>query len=515
MEPIPGSAPQSHNKVLDLIVVGGGINGAGIAADAAGRGLNVGLYDAQDFAGATSSASSKLIHGGLRYLEQYEFRLVSEALSEREILLKKAPHLIKSMRLRLPLRPSLRPSWLLRAGLFLYDSLSRRSSLPGSHKVRLPAGTVTKPELTTGFEYSDCWADDARLVLANVMQAKEMGSEVINYCRVVGAKRNGSIWEVELFDERHQRSFNRECRVLVNATGPWVRSFFHDHLHLSSPYGIRLVKGSHIIVPKIHSEPYAYVLQNLDKRLVVVVPYLDKYSMIGTTDVEYQGDPRQVRISDDEKQYLIDVVNQHFVKSICKNDIIHEFSGVRPLLDDEAVTPQRITRDYTLAFDNKDNQAPLLSVFGGKLTTYRKLAEIAMHQLQPCFPHMKPDWTSQAPLPGGEEFNFHRLLRECKQRYPFIGESLLERWLNAYGSRIRSLLAGVCQPEDLGQAFSPSLYQIEVDYLAEHEWVFSAEDLFWRRTKLGLDHDEQTIELVERYLKKRRHRLRTNLKAVS
>lgn len=514
MDPIPASAPKTDHQVLDLIVVGGGINGAGIAADAAGRGLKVGIYDAGDFAGATSSASSKLIHGGLRYLAQYEFRMVSEALNERELLLNKAPHIVKPIRLRLPYRPNLRPFWLLRAGLFLYDHLSRRSSLPGSHKVRLPAGSVTNSDLTTGFEYSDCWADDARLVLANVQQAKELGSEVINYCRVTNAKRSGSVWEVELFDERHQRAFTRQCRVLVNATGPWVRSFFHDHLRLSSPYGIRLVKGSHIVVAKIHSEPYAYVLQNEDKRLVVVAPYLDKYSIIGTTDVEYRGDPRQVSISDQERQYLIDVVNQHFVKNITRNDIIHEFSGVRPLLDDEAVTPQAVTRDYTFALDNKDDQAPLLSVFGGKLTTYRKLAEEAMQQLRPFFANMKADWTSHAPLPGGEGFHYHPLLRQCKQRYPFIGESLLERWLNCYGSRVWILLAGVRCIEDLGTAFSTSLYQCEVDYLADHEWVFKADDLFWRRTKLGLEHDTQTIENVERYLRKRRHRLRTKLKAV-
>ncbi len=392
----------NEHQVLDIIVVGGGINGAGIAADAAGRGLKVGLYEAQDFASATSSASSKLIHGGLRYLEHYEFRLVSEALAEREVLLKKAPHIVTPMRFRLPHRPFLRPAWMIRAGLFLYDNLGKRTSLPGSKKVALQAGSVMKPEMSVGFEYSDCWVDDARLVILNAMQAKELGSEVINYCRVEKATREHDIWSVTLFDERTQTRFVRKSHALVNATGPWVKQFLDNNIQIDSPYGIRLIKGSHIIVPKIHDEPQSYILQNEDKRIVFVIPYLGKYSMIGTTDVEYKGDPRQVTISAEERQYLIDIVNKHFAKEIAVSDIVSEFSGVRPLCDDESDSPQAITRDYTLSLDQHGDEAPLLSIFGGKLTTYRKLAESAMKQLAPFFPQMKPSWTAQSALPGGK-----------------------------------------------------------------------------------------------------------------
>ncbi|ENM6577979.1 glycerol-3-phosphate dehydrogenase [Vibrio fluvialis] len=492
----------TENEVLDIIIVGGGINGAGIAADAAGRGLKVGMYEAQDFAGATSSASSKLIHGGLRYLEHYEFRLVSEALAEREVLLKKAPHIVKPMRFRLPHRPFLRPAWMIRIGLFLYDNLGKRTSLPASKKVALKAGEVMKPEMKIGFEYSDCWVDDARLVILNAIQAQELGSEVMNYCRVEHASRDGDIWTVTLFDERTQQRFVRKSHALVNATGPWVKQFLDESIHVRSPYGIRLIKGSHIIVPKIHNEEQAYILQNEDQRIVFVIPYLGKYSMIGTTDVEYKGDPRKVAISQEERQYLVDIVNKHFVREISTSDIVSEFSGVRPLCDDESNSPQAITRDYTLSLDQQGEEAPLLSIFGGKLTTYRKLAESAMKHLSPFFPNMKTNWTNETTLPGGEDYVYGNIRNELKRQYPFVNDATLDRWLTCYGSRTRKLLADVASIEDLGTQFSDTLFQREVDYLIENEYAYKVDDIFWRRSKLGIDHDSATIEQVSQYLAK-------------
>ncbi|MBW3695975.1 glycerol-3-phosphate dehydrogenase [Vibrio sp. T187] len=474
-----------NNKILDLIVVGGGINGAGIAADAAGRGLSVGLYDSQDFASATSSASSKLIHGGLRYLEHYEFRLVGEALAEREVLLGKAPHIAKPMRFRLPHRPFLRPAWMIRAGLFLYDNLGKRTSLPGSKRIDLNAGTVTKPDMKIGFEYSDCWVDDARLVVLNAMQAKEKGAEVRNYCKVESAVREGSIWKVTLLDTQTNTRVERQCRALVNATGPWVKAFIDDKLKGKSPYGIRLIQGSHIIVPKLHDEEQAYILQNEDQRIVFVIPYLDKFSIIGTTDVEYKGDPRKVSISEKETEYLLDVVNKHFVKQLSKDDVVSTFAGVRPLCDDESDSPQAITRDYTLSLEQEGSDAPLLSIFGGKLTTYRKLAESAMKQLNPFLSNMQSPWTAEAPLPGGEQYDYQTLFDALKQQHPYIEGEILRRWLKTYGSRTQTLLSGVSSEQDLGEKFG-ECYEQEIRYLIEHEFVVTIEDLLWRRTKLGL-----------------------------
>ncbi|MCL9779863.1 glycerol-3-phosphate dehydrogenase [Vibrio sp. S4M6] len=491
----------NEDETLDIIVVGGGINGAGIAADAAGRGLKVGLYEAKDFASATSSASSKLIHGGLRYLEHYEFRLVGEALAEREVLLRKAPHIAFPMRFRLPHRPFLRPAWMIRAGLFLYDHLGKRTSLPSSKKIALDAGNVTKHEMKTGFEYSDCWVDDARLVILNALQAKEYGAEVKNYCSVVNAVRDGKEWTVTLKDHITNNTLTRKCRALVNATGPWVKDFIDENIDIKSPYGIRLIKGSHIIVPKIHDEKQSYILQNEDKRIVFVIPYLGKFSLIGTTDVEYKGDPREVCISDEEKEYLIDVVNKHFVKQISVADIVSTYSGVRPLCDDESDSPQAITRDYTLSLDESNKKAPLLSIFGGKLTTYRKLGESAMKHLQPYFPEMGQSWTADSLLPGGESFDENALVKDLSEKYPFLNQDMLMRWIHTYGSRVNRMLVGVKSASDLGLKFADTLYQIELDYLVKNEFAFDIEDILKRRTKLHLLISSQECQAVEAYIK--------------
>ncbi|MEZ9503935.1 glycerol-3-phosphate dehydrogenase [Vibrio sp. 10N.286.51.B11] len=497
----------STSSTLDLIVIGGGINGAGIAADASGRGLNVGLYEANDFASATSSASSKLIHGGLRYLEHYEFRLVSEALAEREVLLRKAPHVAQPMRFRLPHRPFLRPAWMIRCGLFLYDNLGKRTTLPGSKTVNLAKSGLLKPEMKTGFEYSDCWVDDARMVLLNVLAAKENNAEVRNYCRVEKAHREGGIWHVTILDVMTNQRFERKAKALVNAAGPWVKQFFDDGLEQASPRNIRLIKGSHIVVPRIHDEPQAYILQNKDNRIVFMIPYLDKFSIIGTTDLEYKGDPREVAIDDVEVDYLIDIVNQHFVKQLERDDVVWTYSGVRPLCDDESDSPQAITRDYTLELDAEMDQAPLLSIFGGKLTTYRKLGEAALNKLEPYLKHMGAPWTANDTLPGGNfSCSREQLAAMMHTKYPWAPEALLLRYVTQFGTYTWDLLEGATCEADLGIQFSSEahgVYQVEIDYLINEEMAMTDEDILWRRTKLGLYMSESEQQAVTDYLKEK------------
>lgn len=495
------SKDMSADPILDIIVVGGGINGVGIAADATERGLSTALFEASDFASATSSASSKLIHGGLRYLEHYEFRLVSEALAEREVILKKAPHIAWPMRFRLPHRPYLRPAWMIRAGMYLYDYLSTRNTLPASKKVSLSQDGIMFDEFKVAFEYSDCWVDDARLVTLNAMHAGERGAEVRNYCEVVSATQEDKIWTLEILDKRTNQSFTRRCRALVNATGPWVKSFLTKQVNTRSPMGIRLIKGSHIIVPKVHQQEYSYILQNKDGRIVFVIPYLDKYSLIGTTDVEYKGDPREVNIDDEEVNYLVDVVNQHFRNQISKEQIIASFSGVRPLCDDESDSPQTITRDYTLTLQHNQQTAPLLSVFGGKLTTYRKLANAAMEKLKPIFPHIDQCTTDQTLLPGAEGFDREQLTADLIKQMPFLEESLIKRWVEAYGTRALNFTNSIKSKRDLGLAFSESLFKVEVDYLMDAEFVLTAEDLLKRRTKLYLEFTDNQTEYLDTYLR--------------
>ena len=369
--------------------------------DVTGRGLSVLMLEAQDLACATSSASSKLIHGGLRYLEHYEFRLVSEALAEREVLLKMAPHIAFPMRFRLPHRPHLRPAWMIRIGLFMYDHLGKRTSLPGSTGLRFGANSVLKPEIKRGFEYSDCWVDDARLVLANAQMVVRKGGEVLTRTRATSARRENGLWIVEAEDIDTGKKYSWQARGLVNATGPWVKQFFDDGMHLPSPYGIRLIKGSHIVVPRVHTQKQAYILQNEDKRIVFVIPWMDEFSIIGTTDVEYKGDPKAVKIEESEINYLLKVYNAHFKKQLSRDDIVWTYSGVRPLCDDESDSPQAITRDYTLDIHDENGKAPLLSVFGGKLTTYRKLAEHALEKLTPYYQGIGPAWTKESVLPCG------------------------------------------------------------------------------------------------------------------
>ncbi|MGE8497635.1 MAG: glycerol-3-phosphate dehydrogenase [Pseudomonas sp.] len=473
-------------EVYDLAVVGGGINGVGIAADAAGRGLSVFLCEKDDLAQHTSSASSKLIHGGLRYLEHYEFRLVREALAEREVLLAKAPHIVKPMRFILPHRPHLRPAWMIRIGLFLYDHLGKREKLPASRGVRFGAGSPLKADMLQGFEYSDCWVDDARLVILNAMAARERGAHIHPRTRCVSARRSKGLWHIHL--ERADGSlYSIRARGLVNAAGPWVAGFIRDDLKQHSPYGIRLIQGSHIVVPRLFDGEQAYILQNEDRRIVFAIPYQERFTLIGTTDREYQGDPAQVKITDQETDYLLEVVNTHFKQQLSRTDILHTYAGVRPLCDDESDEPSAITRDYTLALSGVPGEAPLLSVFGGKLTTYRKLAESALAELAPFYPNMTAPWTATAPLPGAENLDTQSALVEALcARHGWLPTSLARRWASTYGSRTWALLKNVENLTDLGEHLGGGLYTREVDYLRQEEWAVDSADILWRRSKLGL-----------------------------
>ncbi|WP_302796462.1 glycerol-3-phosphate dehydrogenase [Hafnia paralvei] len=488
-------------ETKDLIVIGGGINGAGIAADAAGRGLSVLMLEAKDLACATSSASSKLIHGGLRYLEHYEFRLVSEALAEREVLLKLAPHIAFPMRFRLPHQPHLRPAWMIRTGLFLYDHLGKRTSLPSSKGLRFGPDSVLKSSLTRGFEYSDCWVDDARLVLLNAQEVVVRGGEVRTRTQVTRAYRENGLWVVEAKNADTGETLTWRAKGLVNATGPWVKHFFDDGLELKSPYGIRLIKGSHIVVPRVHNQPQAYILQNEDHRIVFVIPWMDEFSIIGTTDVEYHGDPHDVKIDDNEVNYLLKVYNDHFKKQLGKEDIVWTYSGVRPLCDDESDSPQAITRDYTLDVHDQDGKAPLLSVFGGKLTTYRKLAEHALEKLSGYYENCGPAWTKNAVLPGGDlGTDRDSYAAQLRRRFTWLPEALARRYARTYGTRTEQLLGTAQSLEDLGEHFGHNLYEAELRYLIAEEWVVELDDAIWRRTKLGMWLDEGQKQRVAEWI---------------
>lgn len=487
-------------EVYDVAVIGGGINGVGIAADASGRGLSVFLCEKDDLASHTSSASSKLIHGGLRYLEHYEFRLVREALAEREVLLAKAPHIVKPMRFVLPHRPHLRPAWMIRAGLFLYDHLGKREKLAGSRSLRFGADSPLKPAITRGFEYSDCWVDDARLVVLNAMAAREHGAHIHTRTRCLGAQRVGSQWLVQL-ERSDGTRFSIQAKALVNAGGPWVAKFIRDDLQLQSPYGIRLIQGSHLIVPKLYEGENAFILQNEDQRIVFAIPYLQQFTILGTTDREYTGDPSKVTITEGETDYILNVVNGHFNKQLSRADILHTYSGVRPLCNDESDNPSAITRDYTLALSGTGAEAPLLSVFGGKLTTYRKLAESALSQLAPYFPQLSKPWTDKASLPGGEGMTTPQALAQTlENRFGWLPAGLAQRWSITYGSRAWKLLDGVDSPAGLGEHLGAGLYTREVDYLRGEEWAREAYDILWRRTKLGLFMTPEQQAGVQRYL---------------
>ncbi len=494
-----------ENTVWDLVVIGGGINGVGIANDATGRGLKVLLCEQGDLACATSSASTKLIHGGLRYLEYFEFRLVKEALAEREILLNKSPHIMWPLKFILPHQPHLRPAWLIRLGLFLYDHLSKRDRLPASQFVRFTDLSVLKPEFKKGFEYADVWVDDARLVVLNAMSAAQKGACILTRWQCNRAKIENSLWQLELHNQRsHQPDsmIRVQAKALVNATGPWVEHLFNHALHQSSPHTVRLVKGSHIIVPKLHQQPQAYILQNKDKRIVFVIPYEQDFSLIGTTDVDYKGDPADVSINQNEIDYLLAVTNRYFNSQLNLVDIVHTYSGVRPLIApaQNHNQAQALSRDYQLDLTLMQEKTPLLSVFGGKITTYRKLAESAVDKLACCFPEVGPAVTRREVLPGGDFSHHDSLLNQLQKEFNWLPESLLKRYVRSYGTLSYQILTNTHQIDDLGRRFAKDFYQLELDYLIHHEWAETLEDVIWRRTKLGLRLNNSEKRQIQQYL---------------
>ena len=496
----PSGTAVAQTELFDLAIIGGGINGAGIARDAAGRGLKVVLCEQNDLASATSSASSKLIHGGLRYLEHYEFRLVAEALAERETLLAIAPHLVTPLTFVLPWIPGMRPRWLLRIGLWLYDHLARRTVLRPSHPLALaasPMGAGLKPELERGFAYSDCWVDDARLVVLNCIDAARRGAVISTRTRVLTAERDGGHWRVAVSTPAGRSEMR--ARALVNAAGPWVRNVLAAVSGTEPTHRIRLVKGSHIVTPRLYDGNHAFILQNADGRVILVIPYRGRYSLIGTTDIPHSGRPEEAIISAEEIGYLCTAINRYFRRPIGSADVLWSFSGVRPLYDDGSANPSEVTRDYKLVVDA--DGAPLLSIYGGKITTYRRLAEQALHRLAPYFPAMGPQWTAQIALPGGEcrggPSAAAGLLAEA---YPQMPRSLLEALAARHGTAARTVLGEARTPADLGAHFGESLYAREVDYLIDNEWAHTADDILWRRTKAGLALDDNAQQALARYM---------------
>jgi glycerol-3-phosphate dehydrogenase len=479
-------------RLYDLVVIGGGINGAGIARDAQGRGLKTLLVEARDLASATSSASSKLIHGGLRYLEQYEFRLVREALIEREVLLKMAPHLVRPLAFVLPHRPHLRPGWMIRIGLFLYDHLGGRERLPGSYGIDCRIHDFGRPlasDISRAFVYADCWVDDARLVVANARDAADRGAEIRTRTRCIEARRESGAWRVRLADEAGTTT-EVAARAVVNAAGPWVNEILGQVVRANSPKHVRLIKGSHIVVPKLHDGPQAYILQNEDRRIVFVLPYEGRFSLIGTTDEPFVGDPASVAISPAETTYLCDVVTRHFRTRVAPEDVVWTYAGVRPLHDDAEVVASQVTRDYAFDLDlDAAGGAPLLSIFGGKITTFRKLAEHALNRLAPHLRRGERAWTEGAPLTGGDMpgADFDAFLADLTGRHPWLPEP--RRLARAYGTAVERLVGDAKSAADLGRDFGHGFTERELAYLVEREWARMPEDVLWRRSKLGLHLD--------------------------
>jgi glycerol-3-phosphate dehydrogenase len=519
LNPLPSPGPASplpaDGASFDVLVVGGGINGAGIARDLAGRGLRVLLTEQHDLARHTSSSSTKLIHGGLRYLEYYEFNLVRKALAERERLLRSAPHIMWPLRFVMPHDASMRPVWMVRIGLFLYDHLAKREWLPASTTVNLrqhPAGAPLKPGYARGFIYSDGWVDDARLVVLNAVDAQDRGATVLTRCKCTSARRGAAVgasgtagWTATL-QPQGGAAISVTARALVNAAGPWTGAFLKEQAQLPSAKSLRLVKGSHIVVKKLFDHDHAYIFQNPDKRIIFAIPYEGDYTLIGTTDVEIGGAPDSARIDAQETAYLCEQASRYFAKPVLPADVVWAYAGVRPLLDDDSGDASAVTRDYLLDFDDgpQAGQAPLLSIWGGKITTFRKLAEEAADGLVMRLGERRPAWTERAFLPGGDlsasigaaqrpDVDIRRFTQTLAQSHPQVPPAVRERWARLYGARITLLLpAGAA----LGDEVAPGLFEAELDYLHRHEWARSADDVLWRRSKLGLHYSEAQREQV-------------------
>ncbi|WP_298833404.1 glycerol-3-phosphate dehydrogenase [uncultured Piscinibacter sp.] len=503
----PGAADVAID--CDVLVVGGGINGAGIARDLAGRGLKVVVAEKDDLASHTSSSSTKLIHGGLRYLEYYEFSLVRKALAEREVLLKSAPHIMWPLRFVMPHDPGMRPAWMIRAGLFLYDHLARREVLPGSTTVDLrshPTGAPLKKTFRQGFVYSDGWVDDARLVVLNALDARSHGATVLTRTTCVDAKRGAAQWQATLQGLQGERRAVT-ARALVNAAGPWAAQFLAEHAHAPRQKSLRLVKGSHIVVPKMFDHDHAYIFQNPDKRIIFAIPYEADFTLIGTTDVEHRGAIGAARIDIDEIAYLCAQASRYFSRAVAPTDVVWSYSGVRPLLDDESGDPSAVTRDYSLELDVA--QAPLLNVWGGKITTFRRLAEEAADLLAAPLKAARGAWTERTFLPGGDlsatigapqrpDTDFSRFVQALALAHPELPTPLVRRLARAYGARAVELLR-----RPLGPEVAPGLHEAELQFLHDEEWARCADDVLWRRSKLGLHYDERHRAAVDDWC--RRH----------
>jgi glycerol-3-phosphate dehydrogenase len=496
-----------RDTLYDLAIIGGGVNGCGIARDAAGRGASVVLFEQGDLASGTSSRSTKLIHGGLRYLELLEFRLVQEALKERDVLWRLAPHIVRPLRFVLPHRPGMRPRWVLRLGLLLYDHLGGRMLLPGTRSLDLASDAAGEPLKSTyrrAFEYSDCWVDDARLVVLNARDAAERGAVIRPRTRVVGASRTKDRWELQV-EVRGARCETAAARVLVNATGPWVGEVAANVIGAKTSVPVRLVQGSHIVTRRLFAHENCYIFQNSDGRIVFALPFERDFTLIGTTDRDYHGDPAAVRASDEEIGYLCSVASEYFRKSVHTDDVVWAYSGVRPLHDDGSTKPQEATRDYTLTLDAGPEQPPLLSVFGGKITTYRVLAELAVNQLKG---HLvaaeQPSWTGRVPLPGGDfpPDGYEALVDATVRAHPFLERATAARLVRAYGTRAARLLEGANRMSDCGASFGADLTEREVAYLMREEWAQTADDVLWRRSKLGLRFSAAQASALDDFMRR-------------
>ena len=487
--------------LYDLAIVGGGVNGCGLARDAAGRGLSVHLCDKGDLGGGASSASTKLVHGGLRYLESFEFRMVREALAEREVLLKIAPHIVRPMRFVLPHRKGSRPWPLIRLGLMVYDHLGGRRLLQKTKALDLardPAGAPLRSADVKAFEYSDCWVDDARLVVLNAIDAAERGATIAPRTACVSAERAGGVWRVTL-EGPHGRSEIR-ARGLVNAAGPWVDGVARGALRANDAARVRLVRGSHIVVPRLFDHDRAYLLQQPDGRVVFAIPFERDFTLVGTTDVDHEGSPDEAEPSDEEIAYLCEAAGAAFSTQVFRDEIVWSFSGVRPLHDDGSGAAQKATRDYALEIEAGEGRPPLLTIYGGKITTYRKLAETALARLGEVMAIPKGRWTSRSPLPGGGFPAAAPLGERLEAAFPFLSPGHASRLAASYGSRAWDMLEGVRDARGLGYVFGADLSEREVRYLIEKEWAHTAEDVLWRRSKLGLRLDPDERETLARFM---------------
>jgi glycerol-3-phosphate dehydrogenase len=496
----------NEQAVRDIFVIGGGINGCGIARDAAGRGYSVTLAEMNDFASGTSSGATKLIHGGLRYLEHYEFRLVREALMEREVLWAMAPHIIWPMRFILPFhKGGVRPAWLIRLGLFLYDHLGGRKLLPATKSLdmrRDPAGKPLKPIFTKAFEYSDGWVDDARLVVLNARDAADRGADIMSRAKVVSVRREDGLWKIDVKEAATGIVKTVHARMLINASGPWVDNVLSNAAGKNQVHNVRLVQGSHIIVKKKFDDVRAYFFQNPDNRIIFAIPYETDFTLIGTTDRDYDGDPSQVKISDEETQYLCNAASEYFAEPVTKDDIVWTYSAVRPLYDDGASKAQEATRDYVLKLENKDGEAPLLNVFGGKLTTYRRLAEHALEKIGEAIGDKGTPWTGKSSLPGGDfaATGYEAEVRKLTTKYSFLSERQARRLVRLYGTKAYAILGDAKSVEALGQHFGGDLYEREVEWLMRQEWARTSDDVLWRRTKQGLHFSKEEAVALNDYM---------------